>query len=106
MIEFKMDYWIKEINNRVPKRYFQRNVPEYKFVTYINHSIVLFMGNNYDSTYMFVKRSYEFLEESKIIEKDTEYYEFIKSYLKELYDYLIDNDLVKKDLTTRFHIKY
>jgi hypothetical protein len=104
-MKFNMDNWIKEINENVPKRYFQRNVPEYRFATYINHSIVLFMGNNYDSTYMFVKRSYEFLEENKIIEKDTKYYEMIKVYLKELYDYLIDNDLVKKELITRFNIK-
>lgn len=104
-MEFDIEYWIKELNAKVPIRYFKRNASQFRLVTYVNHSIILFKGNHFDSSFMFIKRSYVFLEQKKQIEIDSEYLKTVSEYLLELYNYLIDNNLVRKELILRFDTK-
>jgi hypothetical protein len=54
---------------------------------------------------MFIKRSYEFLEENKKGLISSEYLKSANGYLKELYDYLINNNLIKEDLISRYDEK-
>ena len=95
-IEFDIEYWIKELN---------RNVPQYRFVTYINHSIILFKGEHYDASFMFIKRSYEFLVNNRKDLISSEYLISSNRYLKELYNYLIKNNLVREELISKYEIK-
>ncbi len=104
-MKFDIEYWIEELNKNVPIRYFKRNVPQYRFVTYINHSILLFKGSHYDSCFIFIKRSYEFLEENRADLISSEYLKSANDYLKELYNYLVQKDLVKEELISRYAIK-
>lgn len=104
-MKFDIEYWIIELNKNVSIRYFKRNVPQYRFVTYINHSIFLFKGGHYDACFMFIKRSYEFLEENKTDLLSSSYLKTVNDYLKELHSYLVHENLVKKELISRYGIK-
>ncbi|CAM1361688.1 conserved hypothetical protein [Tenacibaculum litopenaei] len=104
-MKFDIEYWIEQLNENIPIRYFKRNVPQYRFVTYINHSIILFKGNHYDATFMFIKRTYDFLEENKKESISSEYLKSVHGYLKELYEHLTKNNLIKEELISKYDEK-
>ena len=56
-MDFNIEYWIAELNSKVPLDYFKRNRVQYVFVTYINHSIILTKGEHYTGAFMFLKRA-------------------------------------------------
>ncbi len=103
--EFEIEKWIEKFNSTVPLRYFKRNVPAYTLVTYINHSLILFKGNHFDSCYMFLKRAGEFLEDNKDLEINREYLEVVNQYSTEINSFLITNNLVDKELLHLYRIK-
>lgn len=100
-----IEKWIKEFNLSVPLRYFKRNVPGYILTTYINHSLILFKGKHFNSVYMFLKRTADFLEENKELEFDNEYLKTVEQYLDKMSDYLINNDLIRADLKEKYKIR-
>ena len=83
------------MNNIAPDRYCKRNIIEYEFVTYINHSISLFQGRNFEGAAIFIKRCLDYLETPSKKEKlDTIYLNSATEYLKYLYYYLKRNNLI------------
>ena len=99
-MEFDIEYWIEEINKSIPLRYFKRNIRQFIFVTYINHSVVLNKGQHYDSVFMFLKRACEYLDAHDNI--DSEYLNSTLGYMKANFEFLIQNNLVKEDLIKKY----
>jgi hypothetical protein len=105
-IEFDIDFWIEILNKTIPKRYFKRNIPEYNLVTYINHSIFLFKGKDFDGVFIFIKRCLDYLEISENKERlNIEYLEKVNSYLQSLFYYLKNNDLIDKERMGKYDIE-
>ena len=91
-IGFDIDFWIEIFNKIVPKRYFKRNIPEYPLVTYINHSIFLFQGRDFEGVFIFLKRCLDYLENSENKERiDSEYLDKVNSYLESIFYNLKNN---------------
>ncbi|GGH45506.1 hypothetical protein IA57_04050 [Mangrovimonas yunxiaonensis] len=104
-IEFEIDFWIETLNKTVPKRYFRRNIPEYTLVSYINHSIFLFQGKDFDGVFVFIKRCLDYLETSENNERiETEYLDKVNSYLETIFYHLKNNDLVNKEKIKKYDI--
>lgn len=103
-MEFDIEYWIEELNSKVPLKYFKRNHAQYTFVTYINHSIILTKGKHYDGAFMFLKRASEYLDNQKDIIDDS-YLKTSVEYMKNHLEYLTKNKLVDDFLTDRYHEK-
>jgi hypothetical protein len=94
-IKFDIQYWIETLNKMVPKRYFKRNVPEYKLVTYVSHSMILFQSKDYDGATIFIKRILDYLEKPENKERiDSEYFKTVKLYLASMFYYLKNHDLI------------
>lgn len=92
---FGIRHWVEILNNVAPDRYCKRNILEYEFVTYINHSISLFQGRNFEGVAIFIKRCLDYLETPTKKEKlDTTYLNSATEYLRELYYYLKRNNLI------------
>jgi hypothetical protein len=105
-IEFDIAFWIEILNKIIPKRYFRRNLPEYHLVTYINHSIFLFQGRDFDGVFIFLKRCVDYLEISENKERlNSEYLEKVNSYIQSLFYYLKNNDLVDRDKMEKYDIE-
>ena len=102
-MEFDIEYWIDELNSKVPMRYFKRNIPEYKFTTYINHSVILFKGQHYDGVFIFLKRACDFLDTYDNINPD--YLKVAIDYIKSNYEFLVKNELVTDSLVEKYDIK-
>lgn len=104
-IDFEIDFWIEILNKTVPKRYFGTNSPEYTFVSYINHSIFLFQGRDFDGVVLFIERSLDYLEISENKERiEPEYLDKVNSYLESIFYYLKNNDLVDKEQIEKYDI--
>lgn len=104
-IKFEMDFWIETLNKTVPKRYFKRNIPEYHLVSYINHSIFLFQGRDFDGVFVFIKRCLDYLEISENKERiESEYLDKVNSYIKSVFYYLNNNDLIGKEKIEKYDI--
>jgi hypothetical protein len=105
-IGFDIDFWIEIFNKIVPKRYFKRNVPEYPLVTYINHSIFLFQGRDFEGVFIFLKRCLDYLENSENKERiDSEYLDKVNSYLESIFYYLKNNELIELEKIEKYDIE-
>ncbi len=99
-MEFDIEYWIEELNSKVPLKYFKRNHTQYTFVTYINHSIILTKGKHYNGAFMFLKRAGEYLDNHNNI--DDIYLISSLDYMKSHFNYLTENKLVTNELIERY----
>jgi hypothetical protein len=105
-IGFDIDFWIEIFNKIIPKRYFKRNVPEYPLVTYINHSIFLFQGRDFEGVFIFLKRCLDYLENSENKERiDSEYLDKVNSYLESIFYYLKNNELIELEKIEKYDIE-
>lgn len=104
-IGFNIEYYIERINNLVPLRYFKRNVPEYEFATYVNHTISLFQGRQYDMTIVFVKRCLDYIENREKMEVEKEYLDECIELFKEIFYIIKKNELVDKEKLTDYSIE-
>ena len=105
-IGFDIDFWIEIFNKILPKRYFKRNVPEYQLVTYINHSIFLFQGRDFEGVFIFLKRCLDYLENSENKERiDSEYLDKVNSYLESIFYYLKNNELIELEKIEKYDIE-
>jgi hypothetical protein len=104
-IEYEIDFWIETLNKTVPKRYFRRNTPEYTLVSYINHSIFLFQGRDFDGVFIFIKRCLDYLEISENKERiKPEYLDKVNSYLQSVFYYLKNNQLIDEEKIEKYDI--
>ena len=104
-IEFDINHWIKVFNETVPKRYFKRNIPEYHIVTYVNHSIFLFQGKDFDGVFVFLKRCLDYLEVPENKKRlNSKYLEKVDLYLQSMFSYLENNELVNKEKIEKYDI--
>ncbi|WP_407310007.1 hypothetical protein [Desulfosporosinus sp. SB140] len=79
----------------LPVGYLRRNSIYYSFVSYINHTIALFIGEDYDDVALFIKRSHSELMKLKVKnECSEEYFSLCEQYLKKLSIYLYKNELL------------
>lgn len=95
---FRIVYWIEILNKVIPDRYYKTNIPEYEFVTYINHTFSLFQGRNFEGVFIFLNRCLDYLEipkNKKLLDKI--YLDKAKEYLKYLYFYLKNNELIDEE---------
>ncbi len=85
----------------------RRNSTCYNLVTYINHTIALFIGQDYDGVVIFVRRADAELVrlESKIGYVEP-YFDVAKEYLPKMILYLRENNLVSKELLEWLPEKY
>ena len=89
---FGMNSWIEILNNATPKSYYQIDSQEYEFICYINNTISLFQGRNFKLISFFILKSLDYLESKKI--QNCIYFNEAKEYLKYLFYYLKNNNLV------------
>jgi len=105
-IEFDINFWVEIFNKIIPKRYFRRNMPEYQLVTYINHSIFLFQGRDFEGVFIFLKRCLDYLENSENKERiDSEYLDKVNSYLESIFYYLKNNELIELEKIEKYDIE-
>ena len=104
-IDFNISYYIERINKLTPKRYFKRNVPEYEFVTYINHSFSLFHGHDYDGVAVFIKRSLDYIEKNGQEKLDGDYLAVCFEYLRDSLRYIEKEQLVDSEKIDGYRIK-
>lgn len=102
-MEFNIDERIRKINKVTPKRYFKRNVPQYTFVTYISHILFLFKNEDYIGVLVFVRRFYVDIEDSRCKAMlQPEYIIEVNTFLKDLYIYIEQNDLLSDNEIERY----
>ena len=103
---FGIENWIEKLNNIIPESYYRRNVKEYEFVCYINNTISLFQGRNFKLVSLFIKRSLDYLDK---IQNDKPlncpYINKAKEYLKYLFYYLKNNDLLDMNIFEKYKIE-
>lgn len=103
---FGIEHWIEILNNTTPKKYYRRNMPQYEFVTYINHTFSLFQGRNFEVVFTFLNRCICYLEIPKNKKAlDRFYLENAKEYLKYLYFYLKNNELIDEEKIKKNNIE-
>jgi hypothetical protein len=85
----------------------RRNSTCYNLATYINHTIALFIGRDYDGVVIFVRRADTELVrlESKLGYVEP-YFEVVKEYLLKMVLYLRENNLVSKQVLELLPEKY
>lgn len=104
-INFNIDSYIERINKIVPQRYFKRNVPEYEFATYINHTISLFQGKQFDGAILFVKRGLDYLEKPDKKEVHNEYLIECLNLFKGMYHFIKNNEIVEHKKLSEYRIE-
>lgn len=104
-IDFNISYYIERINKLIPKGYFKRNVPEYEFATYINHSFALFQVHDYEGVAVFIKRSLDYIEKYGQERLDGEYLAVCFDYLRDSFGYIVKEQLVDSEKIDRYGIK-
>lgn len=103
---FGIENWIEILNKTVPEKYYRRNMPQYEFLTYINHTFSLFQGRNFKGVFIFLKKCAKYLETQKNQESlDKFYLEQVEEYLISMYFYLKNNELIEKDKIGKYDIK-
>lgn len=98
MLEEIVNY-TKMLNRKdvLPETFLRRNSIFYSFVSYINHSIALFLSEDYDSVALFVKRAESELENLRIKNECGErYFILCEQYLMKLSGYLYKNKLLSQ----------
>ncbi|CAM1369949.1 hypothetical protein [Tenacibaculum xiamenense] len=103
-INFNIDYYIERINKVTPRKYFKRNIPEYEFLTYVNHIFFLTQGRQYDVVILFVKRSLDYLEKTEHKEIEIKYLNECLDMFKQLYHFIKKNELVELDNLSKHKI--
>lgn len=84
----------------------RRNAIYYKLITYINHTIALFIAMNYEGTAVFVRRAakeLDFLSERGYCE---EYFDIAEEYLYIITRYLIEKRLITEVMTESIPAKF
>jgi len=106
MINEIMDYALLFTQKMKPV-WLRRNSTCYNLVTYINHTIALFIGKDYNSVVIFIRRAdVELVRlESKIGHVEP-YFDVVKEYLPKMIFYLKENDLVSKQTLELLPEKY
>jgi hypothetical protein len=93
---------IKKLNSYsvLPDSFQRRNSIYYRFFSYINNSIALFIANNNEGTALFINRAYKELlvlkQENNLKEESLEYIKFCVTYMKMVSGQLLDEE-IKKD---------
>jgi hypothetical protein len=105
LIDFNIEYHIERVNSIVPQRYFKRNIPEYEFVTYVNHIISLFQGRQFEGVIVFVKRCLDYLENTEKKEIQKEYLNECLELFKGIFHFIQKNELVKEEKLIEYRIK-
>ncbi|UII22320.1 hypothetical protein [Fulvivirga ligni] len=104
-LTLNMNHHIEQINSTVPLRYFKRNILQYEFTTYVNHVIALSQGKQYVMAMAFVRRSLDFLESNDRKEIDETYLIHCQDLFKNLYQFVINNNLVDFDRLSESRIR-
>lgn len=103
-VNLNIDYHIERINKTVPQRYFRRNIPEYEFTTYVNHSISLFQGKQFDGAIIFIKRCLDYLEKDANKKIEEEYLSECIEMFQGVYHFVKNNNLVELEKLDKHRI--
>ncbi len=104
-IKFNISHYIEKINKLIPKKYFKRNIPEYEFATYINNTISLFQGFDYEGTSIFIKRSLDYIDKKGINRLQKDYLKVCIEYLKDIFLFIESEKLVDIDKLNDYRIR-
>lgn len=106
MVNKILDYTLR-LTQKIKPEWLRRNSTYYNLVTYINHTIALFIGRDYEGVIIFVRRADVELArlETKLGYVDP-YFDVVKEYLFKMVLYLRENNLVSKDLLEWLPEKY
>ncbi|MDC1161880.1 hypothetical protein OAT18_00405 [Tenacibaculum sp.] len=103
-INLNIDYFIERITKTIPQRYFKRNIPEYQFVTYVNHIIFLVQGRRFDVAIIFVKRCLDYLDENQNKEMEKEYLSECLELFQRIYHFINNDNLIESEKLNRYKI--
>ncbi|NQX68944.1 hypothetical protein HQN90_22710 [Paenibacillus alba] len=94
-------------NNVLPENGLQRNSTYYTLVSYINHTIALYIGGSYDNVALFVYRADKEIEIliTKYHFKDS-YLQTCRDYLFKLSEYLLERNLLSNKASELIPNKY
>ncbi|WML44571.1 hypothetical protein [Neobacillus sp. PS3-40] len=90
-----IDELIKKLNSKsvLPDSFLRRNSIYYRFFSYINNSIGLYIANNNKGTALFINRAYKELlvlkKENSLKEDSLEYFNICCAYMLKVSDYLL-----------------
>ena len=74
-------------------------------MTYVNHSIFLFQGKDFDGVFVFLKRCLDYLEIPENKKRlNSEYLEKVDLYLQSMFYYLENNELIDKEKIEKYDI--
>ena len=105
MINYNTGYHIEKINKAIPQRYFRRNVPEYEFVTYVNHIISSFQGRLFDVAILFIERSLNYLEKHERKQIDKKYLDECFELFNGVYQFIKNDNLVDIEKINKLNFK-
>jgi hypothetical protein len=94
----ELEELIKKLNSNsvLPDSYQRRNSIYYRFFSYINNSIGLYIANNNKGTVLFINRAYKELlvlkRENNLKEESLEYFNHCVTYMKRVSDHLLDEE--------------
>ena len=104
-INFNIHFYIERISNVTPANYYWRNKPEYTFASYVNNSIVLIQGRQFDGAVVFIKRSLEYILNPNHKELLKEYREECIKYFTYAYYFIKRNELVNFERLAKYGIE-
>jgi len=96
MINQIFDYTLL-LTQKMEPVWLRRNSIYYTLVTYINHTIALFIGRDYDGVIIFVRRA-----DVELVRLESKfgyvgpYFDVVKEYLPKMVLYLKENNLVSE----------
>jgi hypothetical protein len=85
----------------------RRNAIYYTLITYMNHTIALFVGMNYDGVAIFVRRAAKELE--RLINErgfHEKYFDVSEEYLYKITRHLIENQLISEKMAESIPDRY
>ncbi len=87
----EIEYWHSVLNTKevLPEKALRRNVRVYPLVTYVNHTIALYLSGDTAGVALFVERAEYFMSENPDLEKD--YFKKVQDYFSVLKAYLNKN---------------
>jgi hypothetical protein len=92
----ELDELIKMLNseNVLPDSFQRRNCIYYRFLSYINNSIGLYLAKNNKGTALFINRAYKEMlilkQENSLKEDSQEYFNLCVAYMLKVSEYLLD----------------
>jgi len=100
--------WTILLTQKIKPGWLRRNAIYYNLVTYINHTIALFIGRDYEGVIIFVRRADRELvrleyESGYIVEP---YFDVAKEYLLKMVLYLRENNLISQPMLEWLPEKY